>query len=286
MLANAASARAYPDAEREVWQVDVWDPKPFNLALFTLFSPGHLLLYWALLPPAALDPRPSVTVLTAFSFGLLLSLQLSLLKTSFSRQSKDNSLIHGEVMNEYDTKFVHPSLNRVVRDVGIQTRPSSSTSRSSRGTREVDLYTPTTIIKRGFRTNPNPNYAKQYDPDNLTNQRDASARQSLGTPPALTPTISSYSNAYTQSATSSRADFSGVDFSSPLKQHHERARASRGDGGGLGAQLLPSSPLRKTVSSNDIRPDQQGDARRVASPLKRVQMADGDGPRRRQSGRF
>lgn len=63
--AATASSRAYPDPEREVWEVSVWDPKPFHLTTFTLFSPGHVLLYYALLPTAPLDPRPSVTVVLA-----------------------------------------------------------------------------------------------------------------------------------------------------------------------------------------------------------------------------
>lgn len=117
LASTTASSRAYPDAEREVWELALWDPKPFNLTIFTLFSPGHLIIYYLLLPPDAMDPRPSVTVATAIAFSALLSLQLWFMRTSFVQQNKDTSLIHGEVMNEYDTKFVHPFLNRPVRDV-------------------------------------------------------------------------------------------------------------------------------------------------------------------------
>ncbi|KAK5138110.1 hypothetical protein LTR08_004805 [Meristemomyces frigidus] len=282
---TTAAARAYPDAERDVWEVSMWDPKPINLAIFTLFSPGHLLLYFSLLPPASLDPRPSVTVLTAIAFGVLLSVQLSLLKVSFSQQAKDSALVHGEVMNEYDTKFVRPSLNRPVRDVGIQTRESAMTPRGTM-TREVDIYTPTTIINRGFRTNPNSNYANQYDPNHLASSEEGTGRRTssfpvtrtTSTPSLVTPTAG-YTNGYTSMA----------DFSSPLKPHHERLRERspvKGDGGSMGVYSHAASPLRKAVSSIHLRPDG-----RSGSALKRVSTpgtssAGGLSGTRRETGRY
>lgn len=290
-----ASSRAYPDAEREVWELAIWDPKPFNLTLFTLFSPGHLLLYFSLLPPPSLDPRPSVTVLTALAFGTLLSLQLGFLKTSFSQQSKDSALVHGEVMNEYDTKFVRPSLNRPVRDVGIQTRESATSPRGTR-TREVDIYTPTTIVNRGFRTNPNPNYASQYDPDSLSTPEDGPARRNNATPSLATPTPSTYVKGYSQSSYSRHSTSGGpADFSSPLKPHHERLRERspiKGDGGSMGVYSHAASPLRKAASSSHLKPSVNGSAGRPASPLKRVSTPggglgfDGGPARRRETGRF
>ncbi|GAB7363707.1 hypothetical protein MBLNU230_g4275t1 [Neophaeotheca triangularis] len=283
--ATSASNRAYPDASREVWELGLWDPKPAHLTIFTLFSPGHVLLYYALLPPAPHDPRPSVTILTAIAFSILLSLQLGLLKTAFTQQSTDSRLIHGEVMNEYDTKYVHPNLNKPVRDVGTQTRESATTPRGTK-TREVDVYTPTTILNRGFRTNPNPNYAGQYDPHNLSNQREdpapasssaaaASRRRSSGIA-NLTPTPS-YTHASTQPAqTNPYANHPSayqqpqppqsqhlfrpqpppdLPPSSPLKPHHERLRERsprKGDGGSLGVWSHANSPLRKATSRETL----------------------------------
>ncbi|KAK3113303.1 hypothetical protein LTR53_009553 [Teratosphaeriaceae sp. CCFEE 6253] len=292
-----ASSRAYPDAEREVWELSIWDPKPMNLTIFTLFSPGHLLLYFALLPPALPDPRPSVTVLTALSFGVLLSLQLGFFKTSYSQQAKDATLVQGEVMNEYDTKFVRPSLNRPVRDVGIQTRESAMTPRGTR-TREVDVYTPTTIVNRGFRVNPNTNYASQYDPDHLSTPEEGPARRPLaGTPSLATPTPATYVNGYSQSVYSRPTTSGGAtaDFSSPLKQHHERLRERspvKGDGGSMGVYSHAASPLRKAASSSHLKPVANGTSARASSPLKRTNtpgsgLAYDDGvARRRETGRF
>ena len=304
IYAAAPSSRAYPDPEREVWEVSVWDPKPFHLTTFTFFSPGHVLLYYALLPTGNSDPNPSVTVVTAIIFGAVLSLQLGFMKTSFTQQTKDLALIHGEVMNEYDTKFVHPFLTRPVRDVGTQSRESSLTSRGTRlRVREVDVYTPTTIINRGFKTNPNPNYASQYDPDDLANRpeprrdpRQSQPPRRTVTPPAATP--KNYVSSYTQHST---VYPSLSDYSSPLKPRHEQpheapSSAIRGDGGNLGVYSHANSPLRKATSSSYLQSG--NDAIRRGSPLKRMSTADvvaaavtgtGDAARdarRRQTGRF
>lgn len=294
-----ASSRAYPDAERDVWQLSMWDPRPFQLTLFTLFSPGHLLLYFSLLPTTALDPRPSVTVLTAVLFGTLLSLQLGFLKSSFSQQSKDATLVHGEVMNEYDTKFVRPSLNRPVKDVGIQTRESTLSPRGTR-TREVDVYTPTTIIKRGFRTNPNTNYATQYDADDLASKpesrrnSDFSVPRSVTSPSLTTPsTAYAHTNGYTQSPSYSRRSLGGQAYSSPLKPHHERIRERspvKGDSGSLGVYSHANSPLRKAASTNHLMHRDGTQSRPVGSPLKQESTPSTSTPaaarRRRETGRI
>ncbi|KAM0718852.1 hypothetical protein Q7P37_005924 [Cladosporium fusiforme] len=297
--AATASSRAYPDPEREVWEVSVWDPKPFHVTFFTLFSPGHVLLYHALLPTAPLDPRPSVTVVLAILFGSVLSLQLSLLKTSFTQQAKDNALIHGEVMNEYDTKFVHPFLTRPVRDVGTQSRESSLTPRGTK-TREVDLYTPTTLVNRGFKTNPNPNYASQYDPYDLASKKpeprpSPDRRTTPSGPSVSTPKnyVSSYTQASTALPATAATTTTSSDYSSPLKPRHERPRESRkSDAGSLGVYSHSNSPLRKATSSSHLRAE---DARKAGSPLKRVSTPGGGGgsgsesyrdERRRQTGRF
>jgi hypothetical protein len=288
--AATASSRAYPDPEREVWEVSVWDPKPFHLTTFTLFSPGHVLLYYALLPTAPLDPRPSVTVVLVVLFGTVLSLQLGFMKTSFVQQAKDSALIHGEVMNEYDTKFVHPFLTRPVRDVGTQSRESSLTPRGTK-VREVDLYTPTTLINRGFKTNPNPNYSGQYDPDDLAHKSEPRRESSHGlsrsaTTPALA-TPKNYVSSYTQLSTAQLSS----DYSSPLKPRHERPResvVSKGDGGSMGVHSHANSPLRKATSSSYLKNDDA--VRRAGSPLKRMSTPGGGettrDERRRQTGRF
>ncbi|TKA81648.1 hypothetical protein B0A49_00535 [Cryomyces minteri] len=308
IASTSAESRAHPDAARDVWELAVWDPTPACLRLFCTFSPGHVLVYWLFLPVAPLNPRSSVTVVTTIILELLLSLQLSMLQSSFSQQAKDAALIHKEVLHEYDTKFVHPSLNRPVRDVGTQTRTSSTASPGFR-TAEVDIYTPTTVINRGFRTNPNPNYASQYDPDGATSPQKHMPRSTTTPSVVKTP----LNNAINGGVLNGYNGFTTqTDFSSPLRsrpttalrQPQFRDGGAVGDGGSLGVYSHAASPLRKTVSTNHLRPDRRENGidareRRSGSPLKRMSTPSGGagveersrgysqlGIGRRESGRY
>ena len=300
-----AESRAHPDPTRDVWEIAVWDPTPLCLRLFSLFSPGHVLIYILFLPCGPLDPRPSVTVATTIFLTALFSIQLSFLQSSYSQYTKDAAVIQKEVLNEYDTKFVHPSLNRPVRDVGTQSR-TTSTSPAGVRTREVDVYTPTTVVNRGFQTNPNPNYATQYDPDGHLSRpasrtggqprsifhREPSQRPTPrtslgGTSLGMTPGLKSppsqsqgLSNGYPQS-----------DFSSPIRPRHASEHQPRqhrdaatgtgsgsGDGGSLGVYTHANSPVRKAASSHHLRGEReepQSQLRRPGSPLKRVSLPGG-----------
>lgn len=304
LVVNSAASRAHPDETRDVWEVAVWDPNPLCLQLFCLFSPLHVLLYYFNVPAPPLDPRPSVRMTTTVVIGALLSLHMWWLRSSFAQQSKDNAIISRQVLHEYDSKFVHPALvPKPCRDVGIQTisnRPYRDSSVGVRGSSEglaseVSTYTPKTLINRTFRTNPNANYASQYDPDNTSSS--SVARSTQHTPRA------SYS------ATSTAT---GAEFSSPIRPSHTSnpfqqvpaiPRSGRGDGGYLGINTHAASPLRKSASANFVRESDVGRSasrgreslggalggageRRVsspskrerdASPLKRASMPSRDG---------
>jgi len=209
----------------------------------------------------ASDPRPSVTVFTTIILEVLLSSQLFLLQSTFSQQEKDSAIIHKEVMSEYDIKYVHPRLNPLVRDVGTQFTSLISENKQEEG--DVDTYTPTLILKRGFRTNPNPNYAKHLDPDNI----GGISRRSFSPTPSFTP-----------AAYSSRepTPFTGTTPRPPLRQPQFRqslseavsASISTGDGGSLGIYSHANSPLKKSTSMYDI----QGNGRRE-TPRNSFDMA-------------
>jgi len=242
---SSAESRAYPDPTRDVWEIAVWDPIPVCLRLFCFFSPGHVLVYWLFLPTAASDVRPSVTVFTTILLQILLSSQLFLLQMNFSQQEKDSAIIHKEVMSEYDIKYVHPRLHPLVRDVGTQYRSSGIDAREE--DEPVDTYTPTVMLSRGFRTNPNPNYAKYIDPENTTNI----VRRSSPAPPTAP--------AFTPSAYNSRepTPFTGIT-PRPMRQPQFRQSLSgaaprpSGDGGSLGVFAHSNSPLKKATSMYDI----------------------------------
>ncbi|KAL7933698.1 hypothetical protein V8C35DRAFT_303630 [Trichoderma chlorosporum] len=145
---GSAESRAHPDKNRDVWELAVWDPLPISLRLVCLFSPGHVLAYLLSLPLAPLDPQPSVTVFNAIVMQVLLSGQMLFLSSRFAQQAKDNAIIQKEVMNEYNTKFVHPRLHPVVRDVGTQV----AAEHSPKGRGFVQVGTPTTLIRKSYAT--------------------------------------------------------------------------------------------------------------------------------------
>lgn len=255
-----AEARSYPDATRDVWELAIWDPTPLSLRLFCLFSPGHILVYWIFLPTAISDPRPSTTVLTAVTLAVLLSSQLIILQQSFSRQSKDSTVVHKEVLHEYDAKFVHPRTRPLVRDVGTQY--SSGTMSTASEVNMVETHTPSIVINRSFHTHPNPNYAKHVDPNVARSQASSYDKQA----PVQTPQYSR-------------------DTSSPIKprtairppQFKVNGGSRIGDGGNLGVLSHANSPLRKPASTEfgDIRyrNTSNGFSTREGSPLKRSSLA-------------
>lgn len=285
---DSAADRAHPDETRDVWEIAVWDPNPLCLELFCLFSPLHVVLYYFNLPVAQWDPRPSVKITTTVFIGAILSIQLWWVRSAFTQQTKDNAIISREVLHEYDNKFVHPSLQKPCRDVGIQTISRLPNHDSSVGVKgnsndlasEVVTYTPKTIISRTFRTNPNVNYASQYDPDNVGSPFVTRSTQHT---PSARPSYKTSSSQYASTSTATVAD-----FSSPIRPSHtpnpfRQAPAiprTGSDGGYLGVNTHTASPLRKAASSNFLRDSDRSASRgreslngsgerRQASPTKR-----------------
>lgn len=274
-------SRTHPDPTRDVWEIAVWDPIPICLRLFCFFSPGHVLVYWLFLPTLSSDPRPSMTVFTTIVLQLLMSSQLYFLQSNFSQQAKDSALIHKEVMSEYDIKFVHPRLNPLVRDVGTQySGPVTETKSEEEG--EVQTYTPTIILRRGFKTNPNPNYVKHFDRENVS----GITQRTLSPAPG---------GIYTPSAYNSRepTPFSGITPLTAIRQPQFRQSTagavstgtSTGDGGSLGVYSHANSPLKKATSMYDMQGTR--DPPRNSFDMARREIQDGKGrsmsPAKRQS---
>lgn len=257
MLASAsAESRSHPLAERDVWEVGVWNPHPLAIRLFSLFSPGHVLIYCLFLPTTAADSRPSATVLKTVLLCVLLTVQLSLLSGGYAQQGRDQRLVHKEVFNEYDTKFVHPRTAPVTRDVATQ----FSEAASYRPTAEqryntVQIFSPV-AVRQPFKISPNPNYVRHVDPEGLLGTSGQSARPILSTPRTVaTPTP----NPRRDWTTPTHLQASGSDWSSPIRPHSAvrqalfqntgvPANGSGGDGGSLGVYSHANSPLRKTAS--------------------------------------
>ena len=273
LATETAESRAHPDATRDVWELAVWDPTPLCLRMFCLFSPGHVLVYMLFLPTSLADPRPSTTVVTTILLAALLSFQLLVLQSNFSQQSKDTSVIHKEVLNEYDTKFVHPRTQPLMRDVATQ-YSSTSTSTDDLPSYEdvsnsVETYTPKVIINRGFHTRPNPRYVKHVDPEGYSER---------STPLPVIP--NNVAHTY-QTPAHLRDASSPIRPSTAIRQPQFRASVGpeSNNGGSLGVYSHANSPLRKAASTNfrerNISPEKRG-----GSPLKRVSLPGlANGPR-------
>lgn len=265
LAADTAESRAHPDATRDVWELAVWDPTTLSLRMFCMFSPGHILVYWLFLPTSLADPRPSTTVVTTIILAILLSAQLLALQSSFSRQSKDTSLIQKEVLNEYDTKFVHPRTQPLMRDVGIQHSstilPESGLPSYEDGSDTVQIFDPRIIINRGFHTRPNPNYVRHVDPEGYSERRSNLRGKSTSVDTSL------------QTPAHLRDASSPIRPRTAIRQPHFRASGAPevGDGGSLGVYSHANSPLRKSASTN-FRERTTSPTKIQGSPLKRVSL--------------
>lgn len=272
-LSGSAESRAHPDAERDVWEIAVWDPLPICLRLFCLFSPGHVLIYWLFLPTQLSDPRPSVTIVLALVVTTLLSIQMSFLSSFFQRQAKDSQIVHKEVLREYDTKFVHPRTQPLMREVGTQF--SGPNSAFEEKYNKVETYTPAVVINRGFKTSPNPNYLRHIDPDGNTS-RNSSFASTPSRPSHLVQTP----NHLRDASPAIKAPLASI------RQPQFRPTPSRtGDGGSLGVYSHANSPLRKSTPGNfDRRLHNSGDffyrerSVRPSSPLKKSNISAAPSP--------
>ncbi|KAI9892189.1 MAG: hypothetical protein M1814_001648 [Vezdaea aestivalis] len=282
-----AASRSHPIPSRDVWELAVWDPSPLSLRLFGLFSPAHVTIYMFILPAALNDPHPNSFILTAITAAFLLSTQLLLLQSSYKQQHKDSQLIQKEVFHEYDVKYVRPLTNQPVRDVGTQCYETHDKYNF------VEIHTPTTIVNRGFKTRPNNNYAKHFDPDGVGQQKPSQ--------PSLPRHRTTATNVF-------QTPLHQRDSSSPLKPkttvRQPRFSGSRGDGGSLGVYSHASSPLKKSASvqalPHNVRQRPRSPLKEERSALKRSSLPSGGpepradpslpfylyGDGRRESGRF
>ncbi|KAH7275600.1 hypothetical protein B0J15DRAFT_19605 [Fusarium solani] len=258
---ESAESRAHPDKGSDVWELSIWDPLPVSLRLFCLFGPGHVLVYMIFLPLAPLDPRPSVTVFNTLLLQVIITGQLLFFSSRFTQQAKDTAIIQKQVMKEYDTKFVHPRLHPVVRDVGTQ----FSDDQPQKYQDFVQTGTPTTQIRHSFQTHANPYIQSIGTPEkkDITPTPSNVMKPHMFTPPTASrrselfrPSASQRSSVprhslpagYTSTGTSSGV--SNINF-----------------GGNMGIHTHHKSPLKKTTSLNELT------SQETASPRNSREMA-------------
>ncbi|KAL8297032.1 hypothetical protein RB597_006227 [Gaeumannomyces tritici] len=266
---DTAESRAHPDRTRDVWEIAVWDPVPACLQGVVYFSPVHVLMYIFELPLDTLDRRPSVTLFKCLVLQVCLSCMLRTLQSTNDQRQKDSAIIQKEVFREYDTKFVHPRLHPLVRDVGTQ----ASMDENEHENDVIEFGTPTTILRRGFQTHPNPNYLKHIDPDSTSRPVQTT---NLMTARLFTPaTRNRQSDAFAggQQSTQPRprksmpavAHSPMVSASTSTSTHHQpgsnapspapaagSSNTTTNFGGSMGVYTHANSPLKKATSLGDI----------------------------------
>lgn len=299
---ESADTRAHPDRTRDVWELQVWDPLPVSLSISCWFGPGHILISMMFLPVTQSD-WPSIVAFKWLVLQGIISCQMYLLQSKFSQQNKDTSVIQKEVLHEYDAKFVHPRLYPMVRDASTQI------SQDDEGNDQeyVGVGTPTTVLRRGFKANPNPNYAKHIDPEGalfrpnmrtgspggfftplVSRHTDVMASGSAARPSAMRQSASGFSNSV------ARTNSPMVNMATNTTQIQTQPQSS---GGYLGVYTHPSSPLKKAPSLGDLShrtPRNNSEMARLeqyrasqgrdSSPLKSARKSTGNLPPSFQTG--
>ncbi len=253
---DTAESRAHPDKKRDVWELAVWDPLPISLRLFCLFGPVHVLVYAMFLPLASLDPRPSVTVFNTLVLQIILSAQLLFFFSKFTQQGKDNSIVQKEVMHEYDTKFVHPLMHPIVRDVGVQASIDTGSSTED----IVETGTPTTLIRRSFKTHGNPH----IDEEESVPPRPSAIKPNLFTPSGRRSDSFSHVPSVVRS--------SGLRNSMPTPGRLPAAASTNNLNRSLasassGVPIYDHSPLKHTYSLNNLHSPLQHQSPRTSREM-------------------
>ncbi|KAL5889329.1 hypothetical protein ACKVWC_004561 [Pyricularia oryzae] len=266
---DSAESRAHPDKTRDVWEIAVWDPIPACLQGIIYFSPIHVLVYMFALPLDPMENRPSVTVFKSLVMQVILSLMLQMLQVMNDQRQKDAALVQREVMREYDTKYVHPRLHPLVRDVGIQTAAEGDEDL-------VETGVATTLIRRGFQTHPNPNYMKHIDPDSVAKPKAPAVSMSsrLVTPASRNRYSDTFGLAQQPSARQTRQSMPALastpvsSTSTSTAANQQAVSTGTNFGGSLGVFTHGNSPLKKATSLNEIN-----NAAGYASPRNSREMA-------------
>ncbi|KAG6897583.1 hypothetical protein C0992_000171 [Termitomyces sp. T32_za158] len=98
-----------------VQQLEVWAPGQFEMVLFTIYSPAHVILWMA--------TGTTNWIAMAVIMGLVWA-QLNAMVYWYTGLLKDKEIIAAEVMNEYNQGFVYPRIMPIRKDVAVMTHES------------------------------------------------------------------------------------------------------------------------------------------------------------------
>lgn len=176
-------------------------------------------------------------------------------------------------MHEYDTKYVHPRLHPVVREVAIQVSIGDGGIEQE----SVNAGTTATLIRRNFQTHPNPNYRKFVDPDGVQTRPQLQPQpqpSNMMTPSLFSPASKPRPSDMGPSFASSVRRESRLRQSLPASPDrslapvpvpntstsnagtstsgHSHKLSETGMGGSLGVWTHMNSPLKKATSLGDM----------------------------------
>ncbi|KAG9126488.1 hypothetical protein FRC07_003234 [Ceratobasidium sp. 392] len=100
------------EESRRVQQLDAWEPEELKMALFSVYSPAHSLLWMVF---------SSSTWFVALILMVVISGQIHALAQSYEGLLKDRRILNAEVMHEYNEKFVYPRIIPVRKDACVMT---------------------------------------------------------------------------------------------------------------------------------------------------------------------
>ncbi|OIR58707.1 MAG: uncharacterized protein A8A55_0537 [Amphiamblys sp. WSBS2006] len=90
--------------EKNIVVLYSWNPEENNLLLFCLISPITLFV---------LRGATKSTLLFSVSSGCFVSLVLSMFRHAYESRLKSQAILHGEVINEYNRKYVYPRVSKL-----------------------------------------------------------------------------------------------------------------------------------------------------------------------------
>ncbi|KAF9132041.1 hypothetical protein BGW39_000900 [Mortierella sp. 14UC] len=105
--------------KRQVWELSLWNPSILSRNLFCWYSPAQVLIL-ALMTPD--------NFYVFFPLSIIVALQVHFLVSVYQSYVKDKEILFGEVYNEYNTKFVHPTIFVRKYDKAVSTEMETDTS--------------------------------------------------------------------------------------------------------------------------------------------------------------
>ncbi|UZJ57066.1 hypothetical protein CBS101457_006386 [Exobasidium rhododendri] len=109
--------------DSQMYAIDMWTAPEVQLRIFCLYSPLHALFYLLSLK------SDFSRFITTFAFMVIVSAQTTLLVRFYTDLVKDKNIIAGEVMHEYNEKFVFPRAQPMCRDASTMTDEAEASSK-------------------------------------------------------------------------------------------------------------------------------------------------------------